>query len=562
MEHAKQRKQIRRATEMKSTPSIALILLLSATVFAQQSDPPMKMASVERPVTIMAGLGSLHHPVSTSKPEAQRFFDQGLSLVFAFNHDEAVRSFKRAAEIDPQMVRGWWGVALALGPNINQEVDLAHEEAAYDAAQKARALAKNKPEGERAYIEALAKRYSLDPKSDLKKLAVTYKNAMGELSRKYPDDLDAATLYAESMMDLRPWQLWNADGKPAEGTEEIVAVLEWVLKRNPNHPGAIHYYIHTVEASPNPDRALAYASRLAQLMPMAGHLVHMPAHIYERVGDYQSAARSNADAAAADEAYFKATGAQGFYSMYYAHNLDFLAIAHSMQGRYRDALDASMKLVDFTRPMVKDMPMFEPILAKAILMRERFNQWDEIMKQPQPDASWSSTLALWHWARGIAFARRGDFGNAQSEQKAFLDTAKSVPADSMSSLNPTSKIFLIADDVLRARIAEAKHDDKSALEFFNKGVRDEDALAYDEPPQWFHPVRESLGGLLLRRGNYAEAEKVFRADLERNRHSGRSLFGLTESLKGQKKSDEAAVAQREFETVWKNADTKLSIADL
>src|SRR6267154_5563679 len=308
-----------------------LLLLIAGTVSAQNM--PMKMAPVEKPVTIMSGLGSWHHPVSTNKPEAQRFFDQGLSLVFAFNHDEAVRSFKRAAEIDPEMAMAWWGVALALGPNINQAVDLAHEEAAYDAAQKASALAKNKPEGERAYIEALAKRYSLDPKSDLKKLAVTYKNAMGELSRKYPDDLDAATLYAESMMDLRPWQLWNADGKPAEGTEEIVAVLESVLKRNPNHPGAIHYYIHTVEASPNPDRALAYASRLAQLMPMAGHLVHMPAHIYERTGDYEAAARSNEDAAAADRAYLTNAGGPGIYGlMYYSHNLHFLAIAYTMEG--------------------------------------------------------------------------------------------------------------------------------------------------------------------------------------------------------------------------------------
>jgi hypothetical protein len=248
--------------------------------------------------------------------------------------------------------------------------------------------------------------------------------------------------------------------------------------------------------------------------------------------------------------------------MYYAHNLDFLAVANSMQGRYRDALEASNKLVDFTRPIIKGMPMFEPILAKSILMWERFNQWDEIMKQPQTDASWSSTLAIWHWARGMVFARRGNFGNAQSEQKAFLDTAKSVPGDSMSSLNPTSKILLIADDVLRARITEAKHDNKSALEFFNKGVSDEDALSYDEPPQWFHPVRESLGGFLLRSGKYAEAEKVFRADLERNRLSGRSLFGLMESLKAQKKTSAAARAQREFETAWKNADTKLSIADL
>jgi tetratricopeptide (TPR) repeat protein len=546
---------------MKPGLVIITLVFFSATILAQQSDMQMKMGSAEKPVTLMSGLGSLHHPTSTKNPEAQRYFDQGLSLVFAFNHDEAVRSFKRAAEIDPQMAMAWWGVELALGPNINLDVDLAHEQAAVDAAQKALALAKNKPEIERAYIEALSKRYSIDPKADLKKLAVDYKNAMGELVKKYPDDLDAAVLYAESAMDLRPWQLWSADGKPAEGTEEIIAVLESVLRRNPNHAGAIHYYIHAVEASPNPERALAYAPKLPQLMPMAGHLVHMPAHIYERVGDYPAAARSNADAAAADEAYFKATGVQGTYSMYYAHNLDFLAVANSMQGRYRDAIDASNKLVDFTRPMVKDMPMFEPILAKTILMWERFHKWDEIMKQPQPDASQPSTSALWHWARAMAFVARGDAGNAESEHKAFLETAKSVPADSMSSLNPTSKILSIADDVLRARIAEAKHDNKSALESFNKGVSDEDALSYDEPPQWFHPVRESLGGFLLRRGKYAEAEKAFRADLDRNKLSGRSLFGLMESLKAQKKPSDAALIQKEFAAAWKNADTKLNVAD-
>jgi len=547
---------------MKINLIIALALLVSATASAQQPDTNMKMAAAEKPVTIMTGLGSLHHPVSTTKPEAQRFFDQGLSLVFAFNHDEAVRSFKRAAELDPQMAMAWWGVALALGPNINQEVDLAHEEAAYDAAQKALALAKDKPEVERAYIEALVRRYSLDPKSDLKKLAVNYRDAMAELSKKYPDDLDCASLYAESMMDLRPWQLWSADGKPAEGTEEIVTVLESVLRRNPNHPGAIHYYIHAVEASPHPERALAYAPKLPQLMPMAGHLVHMPAHIYERVGDYAAAARTNAEAAAADEAYFKATGVQGLYSMYYAHNLDFLAVANSMQGRYRDALDASNKLVDFTRPMVKDMAMIEPILAKSLLMWERFNQWDEIMKQPKPDAAQPATLAVWHFTRGVAFARRGDIANAEAEQRAFLQAAKLVPANSMASLNPTSKILLIAQDVLEARIAEAKHDNQKALDSFFKGIKDEDSLAYDEPPQWFHPVRESLGGFLLRIGNYVDAGGLFHTDLERNKQSGRSLFGLMESLKAQKKTEAAAAAQREFESAWKNADTKLTIADL
>ena len=544
---------------MKTKLAFALIVLSSTTIFSQQ--PDMKMPA-QAPVTLLSGLGSLHHPTSTTNPEAQRYFDQGFRMIYGFNHEEAVRSFKRAAELDPKMAMAWWGVAYALGPNINYEVDPDHERSAFDAVQKALALTKDAPANERAYIEALAKRYSSDPKADLKKLAVDYKNAMGELSRKYPDDLDAATLYAESMMDLRPWQLWSADGKPAEGTEEVIAVLESVLKRNPNHPGAIHYYIHTVEASPHPERALAYAPKLPQLMPMAGHLVHMPAHIYERVGDYQSAARSNAEAAAADEAYFKATGMQGYYSMYYAHNLDFLAIANSMQGRYREAIDAANKLADFTRPMIKGMPMFEPILAKPILMWERFHRWDEIIKAPQPDASLPATLAVWHFARAMEFVARGDVGNAESEHKAFMETAKLVPPDSMSSLNPTSKVLAIAADVLGARVAEAKHDYQRALDLFSKGIKDEDSLAYDEPPQWFHPVRESFGGYLLRRGNYVDAEGIFRNDLERNKHSGRSLFGLMESLKAQKKSEAAAAAQKEFESAWKNADTKLSISDL
>ena len=546
---------------MKLGLAVTILVFFSTAILAQQSDMQMKMP--EKPVELLSGLGSLHHQTSTKNPEAQRFFDQGFRMIYGFNHEEAVRSFKRAAELDPQMAMAWWGVAYALGPNINMDVDPDREKAAYDAVQKAIALSPNVPANEQAYIKALVTRYSNDPKADLKKLAIDYKNAMAELMKKYPDDLDAATLYAESMMDLHPWQLWSADGKPAEGTEEIVAVLESVLRRNPGHPGAIHYYIHAVEASPHPERALAYAPKLPQLMPMAGHLVHMPAHIYERVGDYSSAAKSNLDAAAADEAYFKATGMHGVYSMYYVHNLDFLAIANGMLGRYRDAIDSSNKLVDFTRPMIKDMPMFEPVLAKSLLMWERFHKWDEIMKQPEPDASLPSTLAVWHFARGMAFAWRGDIVNAETERQAFLRAEESVPADSMSSLNRTRTILMVAQDVLDARIAETKHDYQKALDSFFKGVKDEDSMAYDEPPQWFHPVRESFGGFLLRIGNYADAEGQFRNDLEKNKHSGRSLFGLVESLKRQeKKIHAAAAAQRDFESAWKNADTKLSVADL
>src|ERR1700694_4948575 len=367
---------LRGAPKMKSIClTIALLVWVNTAVSAQQSNHQMNMTPAEKPAALMTGLGSMHHPVSTTSAEAQRFFDQGLALVYAFNHDEAVRSFKRAAELDPQMVMADWGMALALGPNINLDVDPQREKAAYEAVQRALSLSANAPENERAYIEALAKRYSIDPKADLKKLAVDYKNAMGELIKRYPDDLDAATLYAESAMDLRPWQLWSADGKPAEGTEEIVAVLESVLRRNPNHPGAIHYYIHAVEASPHPERALAYAPKLPQLMPMAGHLMHMPAHIYARTGDYENAALSNVHAAAADEAYIKAGGLQGIYPlMYYSHNLHFLAIAYSMEGRFTDAMRATKQLEANVSPHLKDMPMLEGFMTVTPLLLVGFNR--------------------------------------------------------------------------------------------------------------------------------------------------------------------------------------------
>src|SRR4051812_18594419 len=285
------------------TLTLAFFLTITSNILAQNNLGGMSMPVEEKPATLMTGLGSFHHAVSTTNAEAQKFFDQGFTLLYAFNHEAAVRSFKRAAELDPQMAMAHWGIALALGPNINLDVDPEREKAAYDAVQKALSLSAAAPANERAYINALSKRYSTDPQADLRKLAVDYKNAMGALVKQYPDDLDAATLYAESAMDLRPWQLWTHDGKPAEGTEEIIAILESVLRRNPNHIGAIHYYIHAVEASPNPERALAYVAKLPAQIPAAGHLVHMPAHIYMRTGDYQAAALSNKKAAQADETY-------------------------------------------------------------------------------------------------------------------------------------------------------------------------------------------------------------------------------------------------------------------
>jgi tetratricopeptide (TPR) repeat protein len=522
-----------------------------------------KSPAKEQPATAMAGMGSHHHPVSTTNAEAQKFFDQGLSFVYAFNHEEAIRSFKRAAELDPQLAMAQWGIALALGPNINLDVDPEREKAAYEAAHKALSLAAKAPENERAYIEALVKRYSIDPKADLKKLAVDYKNAMGEVVKRYPDDLDAATLYAESAMNLRPWQLWSADGKPAEGTEEIVAVLESVLRRDPNHFGAIHYYIHAIEASNSPERALAYAPKLPALVPAAGHLVHMPAHIYHRTGDYEAAALSNKDAAKADEAYIQASGAKGLYPlMYYSHNLHFLAIAESMSGRFAPAMTAAKQLEGHIGPNLKQMPMLEGFMLVSPLVLVQFNRWDDIEKLPQPDASRAGLKAIWHFSRGMAYEAKGRLPDAEREFAALLDIQKAMPADANFGLNKASKVLKIAEHVLGARIAMRTTGDQSTgLELLRKGVEVEDSLAYDEPQSWFLPVRVWLGGSLMRAGDHAGAEQVFRADLERNKRNGRSLFGLIESLKAQKKDHEARLIQQQFESAWKNADTTLKIED-
>ncbi|HVG33037.1 MAG TPA: hypothetical protein VM911_08155 [Pyrinomonadaceae bacterium] len=542
---------------------LALFLTALIPAFFPTASSQMKMASEEKPVALLPGVGNIRHTVSTDNAEAQRFFDQGLNLIYAFNHEEAIRSFRRAAELDTKLAMAHWGIALALGPNINLDVDPEREKAAFEAVQKARSLAVNAPPEERALIEALAKRYSIEPGADLKKLAVDYKNAMGDVVRRYPDDLDAATLYAESAMNLRPWQLWDKQGRPAPGTEEIVAVLESVLRRNPNHMGAIHYYIHAVEASTNPERALTYAPKLPILAPASGHLVHMPAHVYIRTGDYEQAALSNKAGAEADEALFKITGTGGMYPvMYYNHNLHFLAIAHAMQGRFADALAASRALEDNVGPHVHMMPMLEGFMATSQLMLVRFRRWDEILKLTQPDAKMSAVNAVWHFARGMAQAAKGNRSEAERELKMLIEGAKAVPAEAAFGLNSASNVLKIAEQVLSARLFVLQRDSKSAVEALRKGVEMEDALAYDEPPGWFLPVRESLGGALLLSGNGAEAEKVFRTELEKNLRSGRALLGLSESLKTQGKRYAAAMVQREFENAWKNADTQLRVEDL
>jgi len=508
-------------------------------------------------------LGTHHHEIKTASPQAQRYFDQGLRLVYGFNHDEAERAFREAARLDPQCAMAWWGVALTLGPNINLPIDPERNRAAYEAIQKALALQPQASEREAAYIQALAKRYSLAPDASRDDLDRAYARVMGDVSRRYPDDLDAATLYAESLMDLRPWRLWTPDGKPAEGTAEIVAVLESVLKRSPDHPGANHYYIHAVEASPHPERALPSARRLESLVPGAGHLVHMPAHIYMRTGDYAAATRSNQAAAVVDEAYIRNSSAQGIYPlMYYGHNLHFLAIAAAMGGESAVAKQAAARLIANVSPAVEEMPMGEFMMPTPIYVALRFQRWDEILQYPEPSGDMQTTHALWHYARALAYVANGDAKSAQAEREAFTAEREKVPLGWMFNLNGARDVLSVAAAVLEARLAAAQGNRAAAIESWRKAAEAEDALAYDEPPIWYYPVRESLGGELLRAGRFKEAEEAFRADLERNPRNGRSLFGLWKSLEAQKKQAEAEAARKEFEAAWKHADVTLRAEDL
>jgi tetratricopeptide (TPR) repeat protein len=548
------------------TATVVLLLLSQSVTLSQHQNHPTD----KKPIPIIAGLGEHHHPVSTTKPEAQRYFNQGLTFVFAFNHEEAVRSFKRAAELDPDLAMAHWGVALALGTNINSAVDAEREKLAYEAVQKALALAPKASEPERAYIEALRKRYSDDPKADLNKLEVDYKNAMAELYKRYPYDLDLATLYAESLMNLRPWQYWDAEGKPAEGTLEIVAVLEGVLKRDPDHIGANHYYIHAVEASLHPEWALPSAQRLKVLTPAAGHLVHMPAHIDMRTGNYEAAARSNAYAAVADEEHFKNHGEQGMYPlMYYSHNLHFLAVAHCLQGRFAEADRAARRLEAHLGRHVNDGPMFQAMTAMfdsfmptPLLIQVRFRKWEEILKSPEPDRRLIATRALWHFGRGSAYASTGKIDKAEAERAAFIAAGKDISKETMYGANRAGKVLEIAENTLNGRIAMARGQKREAIVFLRKAVEVEDQLTYTEPPDWYIFSRESLGGALMLNGEHLEAERVFRADLERNPRNGRSLFGLLESLKAQGKKLDAQLVKREFDLAWKNADTPLRLEDL
>jgi tetratricopeptide (TPR) repeat protein len=546
---------------MKYWISTLIAVLLCGVAAAQEHSAHNQ----PKPATLVSGLGDLHHPVSTSNPEAQKFFDQGLRLIYAFNHDEATRSFRRAAELDPKLAMAYWGIAEAVGPNYNDPASDERFKQAHEAIVKGVALAANASASEQAYIQAMALRFPADS-TDRRKAAEVYHDAMRELTKKFPDDLDAATLFAESGMTLHPWGLWLLDGTPREGTEEIVATLESVIKRDPNHMGAVHYYIHAVESSRSPERALAGANRLADLAPNAGHLVHMPAHVYIRTGDYERAVLTNEKAAAVDRAYIKVSGVQGIYPMmYYSHNLHFIACVASMSGNYGEAKKAADMLAAHVGPLVKDLPPLEAFMTIPMAVNVRFQKWDDILKMPQPNADMKVTTAYWHFARGMALAGTGKVSDTETEYKALAAVRDATPADAIFAMpfnNRTKDILVIASNVLGAKIAMAKKDNAAAVGMLQDAVAVQDKLNYGEPPDWFSPVRESLGAALLMNGAAADAEKVFREDLDRNPRNPRSLFGLHQALKAQKRDYDAGFVEKQFQASWKGGNTQLKVADL
>jgi tetratricopeptide (TPR) repeat protein len=538
-----------------------LLTVVLCTAALAQHHP----AAGTKPVTLMSGLGDLHHPVTTSNPQAQLFFDQGLRLIYAFNHDEAARSFQHAAELDPEMAMAYWGIAEAVGPNYNDPASEDRFKQAHQAIQKARDLSANASGSEMAYIEAMTKRFPADPKSDLKKAAEDYRDAMRGVSKQYPDDLDAATLFAESGMNLHPWGLWHQDGSPEDGTEEVVSTLESVIRRDPNHLGAIHYYIHAVEASRSPERALAGANRLAAMAPAAGHIVHMPAHIYIRTGDYESAVRTNEKAALADQVYLKSSGTQGIYSMmYYSHNLHFIAMCAAMNGNYAEAKKGATMLAANVAPHVKDMAPLEGFMTVPLAVELRFHRWNEILHMKQPNASMQTMTTFWHFARGMAFASTGKIDEAEAEHKIVAEAEEKTPEDAIFAMpvnNKTKDILKIAENVLGAKISLAKKDNAGAVSMLREAVKIQDGLKYNEPPDWFFPVREPLGAVLLMSGNNADAEQVFREDLNHNPRNPRSLFGLRQALKAQDKNYDAGFIENQFHSSWKGAAT-LKVEDL
>ena len=518
------------------------------------------------PGPLLEGLGGLQHPVQTASPVAQRYFDQGLRLVFAFNHREAIRSFRSAAHVDPRCAMAHWGVAFALGPHVNRPMDADDTVAAWQALQLALTNREAASPREQAYIDALATRYQATHADDRSALDRAFANAMRTVAQRYPDDLDAQVLFAEALMDTMPWDYWTRDRTPKPETEEILAALRFVMSRQPDHPGANHFYIHAVEAGPNPELGLPAADRLTGYAPAAGHLVHMPSHIYMRVGQYQEAVLANERAAQADRAYIQHCRALGYYpGAYYPHNLHFLWWAELFEGRSQAALRTALEAAAFARdnacgpqkaveaPRLRHLPW---------LTLARFGRWNDLLAVEQPPATNDFLVdrALWHFSRGLAHAAQGDTDLATREQQ-LLSTITSSPAarELSTPAFPVADTLTVASEWLSGKAALARGEAASGIAHLERAVAAEDAMPYMEPSFWPFPVRPTLGAALLQSGDPKGAERVFREDLRRWPRNGWGLLGLEHALRAQSRNDDADLVQRERQEVWKRADVALSL---
>jgi tetratricopeptide (TPR) repeat protein len=539
----------------------------AALLASCSAKPPADSGKASEPrAPLYDNLGSYHFAITTPSADAQKYFDQGFTLAYAFNHAEGIRAFRQAAALDPSCAMCYWGVAFALGPNINAPITEEAARDAFTAIEKARSLAAGASARERAYIDALARRYAEDPKAERAPLDRAYADAMRELVQRFPDDLDAATLFAQSLMDTSPWNYWNIDGTPRPFTNEVVASLESVLARKPDHMGAIHLYIHAVEASPNPGRAQQYADRLPSLAPGAGHIVHMPAHIYLRTGRYADASAANLNARKADDAYFagdRTSGNMMYEIAYYPHNIHFFVASASMEGRRADALKAA----DEVRARMPSDMLHDPAMGAMVqhmhltplFTKVRFALWNDVLAEAAPPADLPYMSAIWHAARGLAQIGAGRLAEAEKEQAlvAGLKDDPSLKTIYISNVNVASNIVGIAHEVLAGELAAGRRQADQAAAHFSRAVSLEDGLVYMEPPDWPLPVRQLQGAALLSLGRARDAENAFRGDLKKFPANGWSLSGLAASLEQQHRAGDAATVKAQFDDAWHHADTRL-----
>ncbi|SPP64582.1 conserved exported hypothetical protein [Nitrospira lenta] len=539
----------RSVSRLSRAARFCLALLLSGGGAAEAADS----------VPLFTDLGTLRHPITTTSEQAQHYFDQGLRLVYAFNHEEAIRSFEAAARLDPTAAMAYWGIALALGPNINAPMAKTDERRAGEALQKARAQIGHSSPAEQRYIEALGKRYSAKGGSRVA-LDKAYAAAMRTVWQQSPNDPDAGVLFAEALMDLRPWDFWASDGRPHPGTDEMVSTLETVLAGHPDHPGACHYYIHVVEASPKPERALACAERLPGLMPGAGHLVHMPAHIYLRLGKYHEAAEGNARAVHVDKEYLAGRPTNGGYADgYFAHNLHFLWASLMMEGRQSEALKIARELTGtITETEARKEKWKEFYLPAPLFSLIRFGRWEELLREPVPSKGLRVHEGMWRLGRGLASAAVGRIPGAEGEHFVLAGLAKQFRRDRSLEDKTARTMLKIAERLLAGDIAARRQKYEEAIKILREGVALEESLPYAEPPYWPIPVRHYLGAALLTAGRPSEAEQVYREDLRRHPQNGWSLWGLTQSLRAQHKGSDADKVEGQFKSAWTYADVTLT----